>query len=77
MAVLVAVGSLSTLALVIAVPSLRELFRFAPPPAAWLIAGMIAAIISVWWIDLLRGAPVAVDAGAHARTPVARAGHPR
>jgi Ca2+-transporting ATPase len=55
MALVVTTGAISTLALIVTVPSLRDLFRFAPPPIAWLVASPIVALASVWWVDLLGG----------------------
>jgi P-type Ca2+ transporter type 2C len=53
MALAVATGAIVTLALVMTIPVLRELFRFGLPPAWWLVAAVVAALASVVWVDLL------------------------
>jgi len=53
MALVVATGALATLALVMTVPVLREIFRFGLPPAWWLVGAVVAALASVVWVDLL------------------------
>jgi Ca2+-transporting ATPase len=53
MALAVATGAIVTLALVMTIPVLRELFRFGLPPAWWLLAAVVAALASVVWVDLL------------------------
>jgi Ca2+-transporting ATPase len=53
MALLVTAGAGATLAVILAVPWLRDLFRFALPPPPWLVAGTMLALASVLWVDLL------------------------
>jgi Ca2+-transporting ATPase len=53
MAIAVTAGAGSTLALILAVPWLRELFHFALPPTLWLVAAPMSALASVFWVDLL------------------------
>jgi Ca2+-transporting ATPase len=56
MALAVATGAIVTLALVMTIPVLRELFRFGLP-AWWLLAAVVAALASVVWVDLLEPRP--------------------
>jgi Ca2+-transporting ATPase len=53
MAIMVAAGAATTLALILALPSLRELFHFALPPPLWLVVTPMVALASVFWVDLL------------------------
>jgi Ca2+-transporting ATPase len=53
MVLAVAGGAAATLALSLAVPWTRELFRFARPPTTWLAASAVLALVSVFWVDLL------------------------
>ena len=50
----IAGGTLAALAVVVYVPAAASLFRFAPPPPAWLAAACLAGFASVAWYDLLK-----------------------
>jgi Ca2+-transporting ATPase len=53
MALVVGAGAAATLVLILAVPWLRDLFRFALPAPAWLVATALVALASTLWVDLL------------------------
>jgi Ca2+-transporting ATPase len=52
MALAVGAGAMAALALILVVPWLRELFRFAVPPIGWLAGCAALAVVSVLWVDL-------------------------
>ena len=64
MALAVGAGATATLALILVVPWLRDLFRFAVPPLPWLAVCAVLAVASVLWVDLVDPATVSPKGGA-------------